>query len=209
MQKTVDLINDNQIDIISLAEIEKDSWRNKNKSHLTYLQRGTGLKYAKFFSTHKMGKFINQGNAILSKFPITSAKNIKLPGKGEARYLSLVEINIHGQRVVYATTHLSVRRKKHLKQIDFISGKLTENKLPVILAGDFNTTKKELNNFAEKEKMQEVKTLETFPSWRPVSKMDHIFIDNKLQIKEEFIFSNNVVSDHLSIGAEVFFNDLY
>lgn len=85
------------------------------------------------------------GVAILSKFPITSTTNNPLPTAdstgGEHRTLATAMVTLpHGKKIIFACTHLNAQRHdtNRLLQINKIVEILQQEKLPLIIAGDFN-----------------------------------------------------------------------
>lgn len=199
----ISFINKEKLDIISLAEIEGGSWRSKSVNQVNLINKETDLHYQKFFPAHQMGKIINQGNAILSKYPILSVKSQKMPGKGESRYLVKAKIKINERTVTYFTTHLSLKKKYNSKQVEFISNEVKKQKGLVILTGDFNVDEQALISLRKKLKLNKIEAAGTFPSWKPNHNLDHVFFSKEFRIRKKYIFKNVKISDHIPISVEM------
>lgn len=96
--------------------------------------------------------FSLQGNAILSRFPLTSAHIIRLPQCfepfefAEKRYGSrnglLCELQVNSKTLVAISTHLEVRNTPHCRARQMkvlMNALLKESDAPVLIAGDFNS----------------------------------------------------------------------
>lgn len=130
----------------------------------------------------------HHGNALLSKYPLTTWRNIDISLNGiEKRGLLCAEIDhaVTGATVHLICTHLSLRERHRQIQLD----KLCElvNSLPkdeaVVVAGDFNDWRLQIQEkIYEKAGLTEVFTqihgapAKTFPSIFPVLRLDRIYV---------------------------------
>jgi endonuclease/exonuclease/phosphatase family metal-dependent hydrolase len=165
------------------------------------------------------------GNAILSRTPIYSGAPKDLPKilkDSEQRSILITKTKVNGREIVLICAHLSriIHKDERIKQIEFIAGLLKSDyaKIPVILAGDFNTSP------AEKDVLKPItdimdegflylcggesaKMLEgaTIPSDKPEVKFDYIFFSrDKFKIKS-YQVNAAAVSDHrpFAVDAEL------
>jgi endonuclease/exonuclease/phosphatase family metal-dependent hydrolase len=203
LEKVVNFLNKEKPDIVSLAEIDSYSWRSKQVDQVKFISQKTDLKESVFFSTHRLGQLINQGNAILSKYSLTKTAQQRLPGFGERRYLCQAEIDLGQQKLLYFITHLSTNKNVNIAQRNFIAKKILNHNQPAILTGDFNSEKDCLNIIANNTKMNEIQFKPTFPTWQPRFTLDHIFIHQDYKIVNKQIYEKAKFSDHLPIGAEI------
>jgi endonuclease/exonuclease/phosphatase family metal-dependent hydrolase len=140
------VINLQQPDIVALQEIDVHTNRSgKTVNEAEEIARLTGMKY--YFAKaidYDDGEY---GVAILSKLPMEAMTNNPLPTaegtRGEHRTLATAIINLPGnKKIVFASTHLDAQRSdtNRLLQIKKIGEFFNNEKLPVIIAGDFNAT---------------------------------------------------------------------
>jgi endonuclease/exonuclease/phosphatase family metal-dependent hydrolase len=203
--KTANFINSEKIDVISLTEIDGGSLRSQNINQLKLLSNLTSLNESIFFATYKFGKVINQGNAILSKYPILESKNYRLPGKGEPRYLGMALLKMEKNNLTILVTHLSLDKKDRIEQIKYISEFVNNITTPLILSGDFN-----INNESElitinNTGLKRAANYKTYPSWNPKICKDSIFVSDSFIIKKRYMLKTNI-SDHLPIVIEANFD---
>ena len=84
------------------------------------------------------------GNAILTRYPVMEASNLRLPGTPglEPRGLLTAIVSIDGRRVAFSSTHLTEgsdgRRSRHLQALA-AARELESIDAPTILAGDLNS----------------------------------------------------------------------
>jgi endonuclease/exonuclease/phosphatase family metal-dependent hydrolase len=144
IEAITNVINLQQPDLVALQEIDVHTNRSgKTLNEAKEIARLTGMKY--YFAKaidYDSGEY---GVAILSKFPMEKMTNNPLPTAegtgGEYRTLATAVINLPGnKKIVFASTHLDAQRSdtNRLLQIKKITEFFQDEKLPVIIAGDFN-----------------------------------------------------------------------
>src|SRR5437763_1847986 len=121
LDKVIETLKKENADIIGLQEVTEEKIDNQ-KINIAY-KIAKELKYEaiffKAFSYEKNGRFFNQGNAILSKFPIKKSKvhflsNLNLYKKTaqtEPRIAVEIEVNINNTNLYVFTTHLAYADK--------------------------------------------------------------------------------------------------
>lgn len=222
------VIRENNIDIIGIQEAA--IYHDKKTSENIAEEIASELNYnfvfypvAKENATHPW----TLGNCIFSKYPIIESKsyslnpsNIKYDGTymTEPRILIHSKIQIKNKILNFLTTHLqfSLRFKTtdlRSAQVDNILKVIKKLHKPIVLAGDFNSTPKNL----------EIKKIESIleriggeePTWTvyPFEKygwrvnnlqhrLDNIFLSKDLKYKN-FKIIKSKISDHLPIKASV------
>lgn len=160
----------------------------------------------------------DEGNAILSQFPITYTKNMDLSmHRYEHRGLlhSIAELPGKSVPLHILCVHLGLFSRDRHKQIDKIIGYIKSNipeHEPVILGGDFNdwasyaskplSSQLELNEaFLTKHKAN----ARTYPAWSPIFKLDRVYFKGLEVRKADRLLKKpwKNLSDH--IGIEVTF----
>ena len=174
----------------------------------------------------ELGKVIQYGNMILSRFPIINHKVhyfFKQPDwtddyENQARHLLEARIDVEGKGISVFTTHLTYSKAfqdnpKKIKEAEKIVDIISDKK-PTILAGDFNSTP---NSKTIKSIDTQIKYLdrEKRPTWtkHPFSKdgfkantlnwkLDYIFLSEDLSHQNLEII-DTALSDHLPMKVEI------
>ncbi|HIH31820.1 TPA: hypothetical protein HA235_03870 [Candidatus Woesearchaeota archaeon] len=202
--KAIDLLSKylikQNIDIAFFTELDGESTRTIFKQQLERISESSNINNKIFFPTYKFGRYIDQGNGILSKFKIISSEHIKLPGNGQARFLSGMNLKIKNKTIKAFITHLSLSRSDRKKQIDFIANHLQKEKYPIILSGDFNT--ESIDELMPLNFLTDINKYKTYPSWNPKKAYDHIFMSKHFKLK--YISpANELFSDHVGLELEL------
>lgn len=203
-------------DLIGLNEVDRFF---SNRSHyvdqIFYLAERLQMKCA-FGSayTFRWRGRSQYGNALLTRFPISSFQNHSLdfyPTIVEGRALLETEVRIEKQIVKVYVTHLSLNPLFQRKQIECILQKLKAESLPHIILGDWNMkpgsaawkkVTKQLIDVCDKSSRAD--DLSTFPSAFPTIRLDHIFVSQHFQVfSAEVIHFLPLASDHLPLLASI------
>ncbi len=198
IEEAGDFFKKNNVDFITLNEVEGGSFRSKDQIRL--LGEMTGLK-EEFFTTRYLQPLMKQGNAIMSRYPIKRSGKIRLSRGGEPRYLCETEVNIKGKKILVLTSHLSVSGRIRRKQIKEISSRLKELKQPVIFGGDLNVQDTEDLKPILDTGIKSTPFKKTFPTWKPIKNMDYIFYSNHFKLKKVKV-EDVRISDHLPVIAD-------
>jgi endonuclease/exonuclease/phosphatase family metal-dependent hydrolase len=135
------VINDARPDIVALQEVDKGTARSGAIDEAKLLAERTGMQY-QFYKAidHDGGEY---GLAILSRYPLKATKQVPLPQhtKAENRILALATVQVNGQDIVIANTHLDATRahENRILQMKEILKTLETEQLPIILSGDLNS----------------------------------------------------------------------
>lgn len=188
-------------DIATLTEVENPSWRNRDMDHLASLCTLTGLNFGVFYHTSDFMGLGNQGNAIISRYPVAGWKEYTLPGGLEKRKLCQLTVLYDTQKINIFVTHLSQGLGRG-KQIAAIAKVIAETGGPVILAGDFNTGDMEELQPVINAGLKEFSAASTCPSWKPSKALDHVFLSRHFEAISVTV-PDVRYSDHLPIVAKV------
>lgn len=201
--KTLEKIGEflSDFDIVCLQEVDFGGRRSNFKSQLDKLQNSSGLKYVVSQRNRVVGKTSIHGNAILSRFPIDSSEDHKLPSRIPGR--GKLAACIRGMTVV--NTHLSLDVRTQRAQLEYISGLITD-KNRVIVMGDMNcrANAKHFNDFARAANLV-IKTThdhKTYPSWKPKHGLDHILV-SELYEQSQVTVHDVRLSDHLPVSIQI------
>lgn len=142
MDAIAQVINTAKPDLVALQEIDVHTSRSgKELDQAAELGRLTGMKA--YFSKgidYAGGEY---GVAVLSRFPIEDTFRMDLPVQGgtngEPRTLAAVTVKVSKkQKLIFGSTHLDLKEVNRLSQSKQIVEQYKNEKLPVIIAGDFN-----------------------------------------------------------------------
>lgn len=179
------------------------------------------------FSAH-FGRILS-GQAILSRYPIESHERITLenvtnkPFFYKAFYIDrlaqITKVNIKGRSLILINVHLEAFDvPTRQKQTEFLQKLLSKyaDEYPVLLIGDFNSTlinsenpqptinlllkNLSLKSAVPQEKLTDQKSA-TFPSDKPIAKLDYIFYTPKTidVVQWQIISEAKQASDHLPL----------
>jgi endonuclease/exonuclease/phosphatase family metal-dependent hydrolase len=196
-------------DIVFLQEVDKNTGRNgNNDDQANELAKKTGMN-AQFFSALSYGRGF-YGVAILTKYKIEEAKAYLLPKYPnlEQRVLGTVAIKLTAkERIMAAVTHLQHNSQENrMEQIAEVVRVLKNEKLPVILGGDFNE-KTTATDFFEIFDNTFTRTCVgydcpyTFPATTPSSMIDYLAFkpETAFVVNSHNIINETYASDHLPV----------
>ena len=194
-------------DIIALQEVDMGRLRTRLAKQAYVLARllGMGCVYGEALR-YRIGSF---GNAVLSRFPIKSYMNHRLPAPKPQRSMQEVHLDINGQTVRIFNTHLELNRELRLTQIrEFIVPLIQSSNTPAIFAGDLNETSDDpgvkylTQCFTDSFVVNSGLLTNTFTSRNPAERIDFIFLNNGFQALDYRIQSADA-SDHLPVFSRI------
>lgn len=193
-------------DILCLQEVDQNTIRSLFLDQSTKLNKDLSMKIAYGITDNViLGK---TGNLILSKFPILSVKNRVLPSSKYKRSALKVTLKTPIGKINVINTHLSLSRKERKKQIEIIKAWILEDRLPTILAGDFNTTdmtelKPLLYFLNDPADITNQTHLKTFKDHKYNARIDYIFVPKTYFIKSYGV-SDFDFSDHYPVIVDIY-----
>lgn len=152
----------------------------------------------------------HHGNAILSMYPVTFHNNHDLTlHRFEMRGMLHVTLDQSHERpaIHILTTHLNLRERDRLKQLDRVLHYIKEfipPLEPIILCGDFNDWTGVIHERVLDLGFDGVR-LPSFPSVWPLLRLDRVYTRGWIQKKVEVFQGRSLprISDHLPILAEI------
>ncbi len=212
LQRIADLIKRERADIVAFQEVDKGVERTARRDLPAELAALTGMTAVFSNNFHFQGG--EYGNAVLTRFPITTWTNTHytMLRTGEQRGILQLVLNVRGRDLVFMNTHIDYRGddSERLINIDQING-LTPNYAgkPVLLCGDFNDTpgsrtyEKMAKTFTDTWKAIGVGDGLSFPSDDPHKRIDYLWIlkGSPLVPIKAWVPESNA-SDHRPVVAE-------
>ncbi|SFX28006.1 Metal-dependent hydrolase, endonuclease/exonuclease/phosphatase family [Thermoactinomyces sp. DSM 45891] len=215
LQRIAKIIADHQCDVVGLNEVDcYFSKRSHYVNQIDWLAKSLGMNYAYGHAISSPAKkrveHKRYGNAILSRYPISFEQNhlFQYPTRlMENRSLLESHIQLPSQTLHVCTSHLSLNPWIHRKQVNYILHHCLEHSLPTIVMGDWNMRpkskpwKKVTYHFTDVCKANDpTMRYATFPSLRPRTQLDYIFVSRDLFVQSaEVVQSNPLASDHLPL----------
>ena len=205
LQRVIDTIKTQNPDIIALNEVDHIMPRTAFQKQDEILENAFGYEAVYGPNINFGAKY---GNMLISKYPILSWTNHRLPRKGrfaEPRGLIEAKLDVDGQELKVFVTHLSINRKERKKQMDFIEAYIKTVSEPIILMGDFNelpdsSEMKKITNILEDTATQEYGT---FPADGATARIDYIFVSSNIIVKDNQVIESQA-SDHLPVIAKIY-----
>lgn len=191
-------------DIVALQEVDGGSLRSGFINQVQYLGDIGHFNAWYHQCNRNLGKIAQQSNGLLSRLPVNSIINHKLPGRIPGR--GAIEAifgdgNIH--LAVYVV-HLSLGKKARFQQLHYLAEILKKHTYVIIL-GDMNMLPEELKQWAQQNNLKiagEKDLISTYPSWQPTTHIDHVLVSNNLSVTKTEVLPFRY-SDHLPIAVTV------
>ena len=204
----VNAIAEQNPDFCGLNEVRGKGWLKGYANQTKKLADGLG--YNGYFGKAVTLDFGNPfGNALVCRYPLKSVETVIVPdppktekGYYETRCVIKAVVEIDGKDILFLVTHMGLMLGERLNAIKVICDILDSTDMPVILMGDFNNTPdaEEFKPLYERLTDTDRTGDYTYPSDKPIKKIDYIFYRGLECTRLETI--NKVVSDHLPIIAE-------
>jgi len=189
-------------DVVGLQEVDSGSLRSGFVDQTEYLAHQAAFPYWYKQVNRSLGKLAQNSNGLLSRVRPSDISEYKLPGlPGRGVIVS----NFGGPAgLTVCIVHLALGRRARMRQVAFIRELVAD--LPhVVVMGDLNfgCDSQEMRFLTGNSGLiQPACPMNTFPSWRPSKKIDHILVSGSLQVENAKVVEYPL-SDHLPIGIDV------
>lgn len=202
-------------DIVGLQELDVGRQRTGAVDQANTIASFLKMKALFHPAVHKAEE--KYGDAILTALPIRIRKVAALPSIGEPRGGAWVEILVEGAPIHVFNTHLGLRRRERMAQVDTLLGSAWLGHPECrdgnrILMGDFNAIPASQGYRKLARAMNDVWQLAkkrpraTFPSRYPMLRLDHIFLAGDMTVVGAHVVStplSRTASDHLPLVADI------
>jgi endonuclease/exonuclease/phosphatase family metal-dependent hydrolase len=137
LEQIIEEIKETGAQIIGLQEVERMMPRSGYKDQAKVIAEALGYHYYYGSNINILG--VQYGNAFLSKYPIVSVGNHKLPKELlEPRGLIEAMIDVGGTPYHVFVTHLGLSADERIKQVSYLNERISMKEGNVLLMGDFN-----------------------------------------------------------------------
>lgn len=191
-------------DVVALQEADGGSIRSGHLNQVQYLAEMGGFPYWYQQLNRNLGRFAQHSNGLLSRIKPELIADHKLPGRLPGRGAIFMRYENEAEPLVFVVLHLSLGRRAQMYQLGYIKELIADYK-HVVIMGDLNSCAEKILHLSP---LSDVKlqcpegSYNSYPSWRPVSGLDHILVSPSLRIKRAEVVSY-ALSDHLPVAVEI------
>lgn len=205
--RTADVIRAAGAPIVCLQEVDRRMPRSKLTDQSKWLGERLGMEFV--FQPNLIIGAAGFGNAILTHYPIISAKSYSLTSTGEQRGLMEVRINTTFSELTVFCTHWGLDENERLAQAGECASYVKAARGPVIFCGDLNDveTSGPIKRLLSESGLHDIvhdaaEPAKTWPAINPRVRIDYILSTPDLKgITAQTIDTS--ASDHLPILAEI------
>lgn len=204
-QRIADVLESLDADIVALQEVEDRPFRGKPVSEFL----GSRLGMHAYRGVTLRRRDADYGNLLLSrhKARVDVLHDISVPG-GEPRGCIEVDVEIGDLHVRVFATHLGLRARERLRQIEALAPALERSDADLkILAGDINEWRPASSALRALHAIFDpVRARRTFPSYLPAFGLDRILVSPKEAIAKHRTVTtaeSRVASDHLPLVCDI------
>jgi endonuclease/exonuclease/phosphatase family metal-dependent hydrolase len=198
------VISELDADVIALQEVLRP---DEDDDPLKTLCAALGLHYV--FAVTRIHRRGELGNAILSRFPITTCSVLDIShSRIEKRGILAAQFSDDKRSLSVMATHLSLVDRTRQRQVSSLLKHPHLNSGPAVLLGDMNAWRQCKATVALDEAMREHHNLEwpaSFPSAAPVFALDRVYSRGVkvLELSAHLTRAAQRASDHLPVVARV------
>ncbi len=190
-------------DLIALQEVDAGSLRSSFVNQTQYLAQRAGFEHWYHQTNRNIGHIARHSNGLLSRYQALAVYHHKLPGRMPGRGAMVAEYGDPDNPLTVVMLHLALSRRARMLQLNYVAD-LIEHREHAVVMGDLNCQPEdpELQLLLERTGLYAPASSNTFPSWRPRRKLDHILVSPSLMIENVQVLDADY-SDHLPISMEV------
>jgi len=194
----------NDFDIVALQEVDAGSFRSSFINQIEYLADQGEFPYWFHQTNREIGKLTKHSNGLLSRYQPYEVNDYKLPGVIPGRGVMVVRYGTPANPLILLILHLALGQRARRKQLEFVS-EIVNCYEHVVVMGDLNCQpdSPELMYLLNTTNLCDPEHgLMTFPSWKPMRKIDHILTSPSLEVHDVHVLDHRL-SDHLPIAMEI------
>lgn len=185
-------------DLVALQEVDRFVVRSAFADQAAVAARATGM-HAVFARTRWLagGQY---GIGLLSRSVPTAVEIVRLPRHGrEQRAAILASVELGGERVSVAATHLQNDPDVAPRQLEVVLDRLLRRPAPRLLMGDLNVGPSAIGDRLATAGLRSGAAVATFPVWHPRAAIDWIAVDGRTL--EGVAAADVWLSDHFPLVA--------
>ncbi len=193
----------NAYDVVALQEADAGSLRTGYTNQTEYLARQSNFPFWLDQTNRCLGHCARHSNGLLSRFRPHGVARHRLPGL-PGRGALVAEFGRSRGSLAVFVLHLALGRATRLRQMGYLA-ELVNRFEHVIFMGDLNCDpwSPEMQLLSRETRLEApIRHHDTYPSWRPRWRIDHILVSPGIRIQRSFVPYWRY-SDHLPIAMEV------
>jgi len=193
-----------EYDIVGLQEVDSGSLRSNFMDQTAYIAQQAGFPRWHRQINRDLGPIGQHSNGLLSRYHPLAVEEHKLPGNVPGRGALLALFGQPGNELAVCVVHLALGHRARKRQLDYIADLIRPYPYVVVM-GDMNCSSNapELTGLVGSTHLSEPTcNAASFPSWRPMRRLDHILVSESLIVKQAKVI-NFPLSDHLPVYVEV------
>lgn len=201
LRRTADVINRLNPDIVFLQEVDSMTHRTEDVDQMMKLGEWTNMKPV--FRAHRPYNGGAYGNGILTNIPIKKQQIHQLPMTAKPLTALSVQLrNKDWESPIWITgIHLYMTSEQRMAQAKKLNKIHQDDKVPVIIGGDFNSTadSKVMRYLSEQWQIPAKKgNSDTYPADDPVKEIDYIIFkpSKYFKVLESYVAEAPLASDH-------------
>ncbi len=190
-------------DLVGLQEVDSGSLRTGFVNQTQYLADRARFPFWHHQVNRRIGHLAQQSNGVLSRLPIQSLTDLKLPGL-PGRGALVARLGGPAPPLAVFILHLALGKRARMRQVAFLADQVAAEPYAVVM-GDLNCgpESEELRLLLDNTPLRPpYERLRTFPSWQPRRYIDHILVADSL-VPERMYVPDWPFSDHLAVAMDV------
>ena len=215
LKRIAEVINQAKPDIVALQEVDRGVERTDRVDQPAVLAELTGMRAV--FKKNIDDQGGEYGNAVLTRLPIDSVKNHKLPQSlpNEQRGMLEVQLKVGDEKLVFFATHFDYHPDdtERWESVAMLKMRIAEiPATPVIVAGDLNARpdsrviEEAVSFLHDSFDVVSGDDCFTFPADQPNRRIDYVLFKDKdkdrLRCTGHRVIDDKVASDHRPVLAE-------
>ena len=210
VERIADVLRACDADVVGLQEIDVGRARSGGIDQAESIALRLGM-------SHVFGAALDDGvgcygNAILSRHPIAHIRTEKLPTwrtVSEPRCFVHAQVDLPDGELDVVVTHFGLGPIERMGQARHVADELARSSPQTVLLGDFNCGRGSIAYARMSAKLRDAQhavsartVRATYPSWRPILRLDHVFVGAGLEVLAAEVATGSLVrtaSDHLPV----------
>lgn len=212
LERIAAIIREVDPDLVALQEVDSVTIRTGGVDQAVALAELTGLESIfGGFMPYQGGAY---GMAVLSRWPVAESRNFRLPDGAEPRTALAVRVTspATGRIVRFVGIHFYRTEEERLGQATRLEEYLSDDSVPTILAGDFNSMPdSEVMRYLRRGWTVVTKDEDrfTFPSYEPAREIDYVLLRPAARFvaQGQRLLDEPVASDHRPLVVDLELRD--
>lgn len=212
LERIAEVIKRAKPDLVALQEVDRGVERTKRVDQPAVLAKMTGMRA--IFEKNIDYQGGEYGNAVLTRLPVSSFRNHKLPQSlpNEQRGMLEVHVSVGERKLIFFATHFDYHKEdgERMESVALLKALVEKNsETPIIVAGDLNARPdsrviRETTAFlTDSFDVVIGADCHTFPADHPTRRIDYLLSNNAndLRCVEHRVIPEGVASDHRPVLA--------